>query len=90
MPVDLPSNSCSFRNNSSPWMGKKCCGFTILSTSSFKNELHIYIVLIKKKMRMEIARQSISAKNNQELGHANFFPGGEVEVYKPLRINLFH
>jgi len=26
MPVDFPSNSCSFKNKSSPCMGRKCCG----------------------------------------------------------------
>jgi len=30
MPVDFPSDSCSFRNKYSPCTGRKCCGFTIL------------------------------------------------------------
>ena len=37
MPVDLPSNSCSFKNKSSPCIGTKCCGFTIWSISSCRN-----------------------------------------------------
>lgn len=53
MPVDFPSDSCSFRNKYSPCTGRKCCGFTILSTSSCKNMYFIYFLLawnVKQKM----------------------------------------
>lgn len=87
MPVDLPSNSCSLRNKSSPCMGRKCCGFTILSTSSFKRKFYVTLVT-KWKLHMKKTSSQTTSSVKLNLLQSNI--KGHFPIYTLLKNTGIH